>query len=96
MINKLSIVGAFSFTSIFGAGPYGVCHADEIFLQFYPMLGYDYVNSGINKPDTRVSSNLISLWKNFIKTGNPSTDGKRVIYMIILYDLESIFHLFIA
>ena len=51
-------------------GPYGVCHCDETFLQFYP-----YMNKSIslNFMDYRQSKVLVALWKNFVKTGNPST-----------------------
>ena len=57
-------------------GPYGVAHSDEQFLQLYPygsnvLPGQDVLNNA----DQAVSDHLQSLWKNFIKVGNPSTKG---------------------
>ena len=52
-------------------GPYGVGHCDETFLQFYPYMNQ---NISLNRTDSLQSAMLISLWKNFVMTGNPSTD----------------------
>ena len=49
-------------------GHFGVAHADETFLQFSPGLP-------LNKADQGVSDNLMTLWKNFINMGNPSSRG---------------------
>ena len=51
-------------------GPYGVAHGDETFLQFYP---YYKMKLPLNKADVSVSSKLLELWKNFVKSGNAST-----------------------
>ena len=51
-------------------GPYGVCHCDETFLQFHPYMNKSF---DLNIMDSRQSKMLVSLWKNFVKTGNPST-----------------------
>ena len=51
-------------------GPYGVAHGDETFLQFYP---YYKMKLPLNVADISVSSKLLELWKNFIKSGNAST-----------------------
>ena len=57
--------------------PYGICHADELYLQFDP-LQFDRVpERGLNAADTSASKTMLELWKNFIKSGNPSTEGKR-------------------
>ena len=52
--------------------PFGVAHADELFLQFYPFADQKY---NLNAEDQKMSDILISLWKNFIKFGNPSTQS---------------------
>ena len=55
--------------------PYGICHADELYLLFYPFI-VDYVPAkGLNQADTRVSNTILELWKNFIKHGNASSEG---------------------
>ena len=59
--------------------PYGVCHGDETYLQFQPYY-IDYVAEGLNKADSSVSRTLLELWKNFVKTGQASTDG---IYLFV-------------
>ena len=72
---QLTILGAHSGTN--PLGPYGISHGDEMYLQFSPYFG-DYVGNGLNKADSRVSKTLLELWKNFVKTGNPSTNGKLI------------------
>ena len=62
--NSLSVVKGYG-------GPYGVCHCDETFLQFHPYMNKSF---DLNFMDNRQSKLLISLWKNFVKTGNPSTE----------------------
>ena len=52
-------------------GPYGVNHADELFLIFSPFAGQPLV---LNDQDKQMSDILLSLWKSFIKTGKPSTE----------------------
>ena len=64
--------GQFSLTMFIGqGGPYGVDHADEMTYMFSP-----YIKQPIklNDNDKKMSEILLSLWKNFAKTGNPSTD----------------------
>ena len=71
---------------IFGmesGGPYGVCHGDETYLQFSP-YNYDFVAEGLNDADLKVSKTILDLWKNFIITGNPSTEGE-FIYLNYKY-----------
>ena len=53
-------------------GPYGVAHGDETLLQFHP---YYKINLKLNQADRSVSSKLLELWKNFVKSGNASTSG---------------------
>ena len=52
-------------------GPYGVGHCDETFLQFHPYMNKRFL---LNKADLLQSIMIISSWKNFVKTGDPSTD----------------------
>ena len=52
-------------------GPYGVGHCDETFLQFHPYMHKRFL---LNKADLLQSIMIISSWKNFVKTGDPSTD----------------------
>ena len=59
---------------IIAEAPYGVCHGDETFLQFEPYY-IDYVADGLNAADLSVSKTLLQLWKNFVKTGEASTNG---------------------
>ena len=54
------------------ASSYGVAHADELFLQFLP---YAKEEVKLNSDDEEMSGILMSLWKSFIKGGNPSTDN---------------------
>merc|ERR1711974_269883 len=64
-------------------GPHGVDHADELFLQFYPFVK-DVVK--LNENDQSMSKILMSLWKSFIKHGNPSTD--EIIWQPIISSTE--------
>ena len=55
--------------------PYGVYHANELYMLFDPLF-IDWVpDEGLNDADSRVLNTMIELWKNFIKTGSPSTEG---------------------
>ena len=56
--------------------PYGVCHADEMYMLFDPYLVDWIPEEGLNAADSKVSNTIVKLWKNFIKTGNPTTTGK--------------------
>merc|ERR1711894_693769 len=51
-------------------GEYGVSHGDELYLQFYPFINQEW---DLNEEDSEMSELLMSLWKNFIKNGDPST-----------------------
>ena len=52
-------------------GHYGVSHGDELILQFTPFMESTLI---LNAKDTEMAELLMSLWKNFIKYGDPSTD----------------------
>ena len=65
--NSLPSLGHSNYT-----GPLGVAHGDELFLQFHPFLNNAVV---LNDNDSAMSELLVSLWKNFIKNGDPSTTG---------------------
>ena len=54
-------------------GPYGVGHCDETFLQFHPYMN-KLSTRQLSNADKVQSSMLVKSWKNFIKTGNPSTE----------------------
>jgi len=63
--------GEYSLSANLDAGRYGVCHADETYLQFHPF----YIpNHGLNSADQSVSEIILTLWKNFIKFGTAGTD----------------------
>ena len=65
----------FDIVPVQSDAPYGVCHGDETYLQFFPYY-MDYIpDDGLNAADLRVSNNFLELWKNFIKTGGSSTEG---------------------
>ena len=51
-------------------GELGVEHGDELYLQFFPFAAEDIK---LNEEDEEMSEILMSLWKNFIKHGKPST-----------------------
>ena len=55
--------------------PFGVCHADDLYMLFDPLFVNWIPEEGLNGADSSVSDTMIELWKNFIKTGNPSTKG---------------------
>ena len=56
--------------------PYGVCHADENYMLFDPYIVDWIPEEGLDAADTKVSNTIVNLWKNFIKTGNPTTTGR--------------------
>merc|ERR1719270_915276 len=64
--------GEYSLSANLGLyGRYGVCHADETYLQFHPF----YIpNNGLNSADASVSDTILALWKSFIKFGKAHTD----------------------
>ena len=64
-------------------GPHGVDHADELYLQFYPFVK-NLVE--LNANDESMSKILMSLWKSFIKHGNPSTDD--IVWQPIISSTE--------
>ena len=47
-----------------------MAHADELFYMFSPFFNQNIV---LNEDDQKMSGIILSLWKNFIKTGEPST-----------------------
>ena len=55
--------------------PFGVCHADDLYMLFDPLFVNWIPEEGLNEADSSVSDAMIEAWKNFIKTGNPSTKG---------------------
>ena len=64
--------GQFSLSLFLGqGGPYGVAHGDELFYMFSP---FSNQTIPLNEEDQKMSQIILSLWKTFIKTGEPSTD----------------------
>ena len=64
--------GENSLTTLFGqGGPYGVAHGDELFYLFAPFASQSKV---FNEADEKMSSIILSLWKTFVKKGEPSTE----------------------
>ena len=47
----------------------GVSHADELYLQFDPLL---FIPWPLSDNDTATSLHMTRYWANFIKTGNPN------------------------
>jgi carboxylesterase type B len=63
--------GQYSLTLFLGqGGPYGAAHVDELFYMFSPFSSQNIV---LNEDDKKMSNIILSLWKSFIKTGEPST-----------------------
>ena len=61
-------------------GPYGVAHGDETYLQFHPYGSNIWPNQTLfTNADQAVSNTLVGLWKNFIKTSNPSSQGLDIL-----------------
>merc|ERR1712018_611804 len=54
--------------------PYGVCHADELYMLFDPLFVDWIPEEGLNDGDSRVANTMVELWKNFIKTGNAASE----------------------
>ena len=76
--------GQFSLTTLLGqGGPYGVAHGDELFYMFSPFVNQSLT---LNEEDNLMSDIILSLWKNFIKTGKPS---KGIINWDPILDLTS-------
>ena len=64
--------GEFSLTTLLGqGGPYGVAHADELVYLFSPFASQ---TNKLNDSDEKMSSIILSLWKTFVKKGEPSTE----------------------
>ena len=64
--------GQFSLSLFLGqGGPYGVAHGDELFYMFSP---FSNQTIPLNEEDQKMSQIILSLWKTFIKNGEPSTD----------------------
>jgi len=56
--------------------PWGVSHVDELLMLFYSHnLPYDAV---FDQKDRQVARNMVKLWTNFAKTGDPNGDGLNV------------------
>ena len=74
---NLSYSGAHSYSEAMNqGGPYGVAHGDETYLQFHPYGSNIWPNQTLfTNADQAVSNTLVGLWKNFIKTSNPSSKG---------------------
>ena len=69
-------LGAHSFSeAIEERGVYGVNHGDETYLQFHPYGSNMWPKEKFTNADQAVSDTVVELWKNFAKTGNPSTEG---------------------
>ena len=68
-------------------GPYGVAHGDETYLQFHPYGSNLWPDEKLfTNADQAVSDTLVGLWKNFVKTSNPSSKGM-FKWIIIFIDL---------
>lgn len=64
--------GQFSLTTLLNqGGPYGVAHADELIYLFSPFASQSWT---LNESDEEMSSILLSLWKIFVKKGEPSNE----------------------
>ena len=64
--------GQYSLTTLLNqGGPYGVAHADELIYLFSPFASQSWV---LSESDEKMSSILLSLWKTFVKKGEPSTE----------------------
>jgi len=50
----------------------GVTHSDELYFLWNPFWSEDYP---LNPEDSRMSFNLVQMWTDFAKTGNPTPDG---------------------
>ena len=50
-------------------------HGDETYLQFHPYGSNMWPNEKFTNADQAVSDTVVELWKNFAKTGNPSSEG---------------------
>lgn len=50
----------------------GVSHADELWIEWGPMIG---MNGTLSEEDVKASLHLTTLWSNFIKYGDPSPPG---------------------
>ena len=59
-------------------------HGDETYLQFHPYGSNMWPNEKFTNADQAVSDTVVELWKNFAKTGNPSSEGT-FYYVPILY-----------
>ena len=69
-------LGAHSFSeAIEERGVYGVNHGDETYLQFHPYGSNMWPKEKFTNADQAVSDTVVELWKNFAKTGNPSSEG---------------------
>ena len=74
-----------------------MCHADEVYLQFYPLntintTNYPLTNitRTLNTADEEVSNALLGLWKSFIKYGIASTKGKLIAFYQLVVDMGGI------
>ena len=53
----------------------GASHADELWLEFYPLIGQ---RRPIGAADAAVSLHMTRLWTNFVRFGSPSPPGEAV------------------
>merc|ERR1711971_1329360 len=57
----------------------GVSHADELFLQWSPLV---FVPFGLSENDSITSLHITTMWSDFMKTGNPGGVWNPVIQII--------------
>ena len=65
----LSYQGKFSFSQFVGIEPIGVCHIDDLFYLWNPVLGKDLT---LPDNDKSVRDLMTSAWTNFAKIGDPT------------------------
>ena len=73
-------------------GPYGVAHGDETYLQFHPYGSNLWPNETLfTSADKAVSDTVVQLWKNFIKTSDPTSKGIVKSKISLIYQEEICF-----
>ena len=68
----LTYQGQFSLTQLYGFGPVGVCHADDLIYLFDPVFGMELPLSNEEK---LLRETMTSAWINFATYGDPTPPG---------------------